>query len=140
MFRMSGGKKRITAIFAVLLLITLLFSNAGSINKDDAFRTGAPYSHASVYQCGSFELPAVIAAETYRSPVQPRVMRIPVRRGLYYPDGTHTCFRGGQGFHLSAYIVYAELRSLSGSISRTHTEIIRYIHDQDGHKIRSFVL
>ncbi len=140
MIRISGGKNRITAIFAVLLLITLLFSNAGSINKEDTLRTDTPYGHISILQCGSVDIPAVIGTETYRSLMQQRVTRMPVRRGLYQPDGFHTCFCGDQEFHISAYIVYVVLRRLSGSCGRTHSEIIKYIHDQDGHKISSFVL
>ncbi|MBQ8962096.1 MAG: hypothetical protein IJ071_12940 [Ruminococcus sp.] len=125
--------RNIAASLIALIFIPLLFSGVSQTG------TANDLSRAScdrkVITCDVYSFVEAVCAEEHLTSKTARLQRCDTSRRLPRLRDLDRSSRGGSFLWSAVGISFAALYSFCRKICRSHRAIIKYIHDQDGHKI-----
>ena len=126
-------KYRMLALFAALLLLPLMFSAQSSVRvKDDSQNSLQVYDMLPCdFDCNVL----IVTSKELLCTNNVRITRCEGLRSQYQPRCFDYCFKGNSCLICAAVLLYMIIYSSRRKLCLSRRFIIKFIHDQDGHKI-----
>ena len=126
-------KYRMLALFVAFLLLPLMFSAQSSVRvKDDSQNSFQAYDMLPCdFNCNGL----IVTSKELICTNNVRITRCEVLRSQYQPRCFDYCFKGNPCLICAAVLLYMIIYSSRRKLCLSRRFIIKFIHDQDGHKI-----
>ena len=125
--------QRILVFFIALSFLPLLIS--GSSTKGSTNDRSNVHSTNRLISGSTYRFAEIICAEELLSPGNTKITRYDTSRKLTHPRFFEHYFNSSSFLLFASCILCLKLLLVHGSIRASRKFIIKYIHDQDGHKI-----
>lgn len=126
---------RLIAAFVVLSLLPSLFFGSTDRQKAEKGQLRSAYRYLTLSESDMCRYPAAVLSEELFRDNAVRISHSHSLRRFGRPDFFRYCFGGNTLLLTAVCILFVLIAMKGGDENLSHRFIIKYIHDQDGHKL-----
>ena len=132
-------RKNIIVLFLAFSLLLLLLPSQSFLRLNSAHQNSLKYY--DTLPCDVEHIAVIAAAERILPANQIRLTRCDPLHDQYQPRSFDRCFKGNSWSFFPAWLLYIIIYYFFRKLCCSRRYIIKYVHDQDGHKITApFIL